>query len=102
MELSTLPLGPTTARVWTAGKGEAIVLLHGPWAGAEAYWFTVADELAVHDQLIAAFDWLHGIYGSTAIELAQTDGGRQSLDSVQVLPDARESSQDVIFHYRVA
>ena len=63
---------------------------------------TVTDELSVHDQLIAAFDWLHGPHGSTAIELAQTDGGRQSLDSIQVLPDARESSQDFIFHYRVA
>ena len=53
MELSTLPLGPTTARVWTAGSGEAIVLLHGPWAGAEAYWFKVADELGRHYRVIA-------------------------------------------------
>ncbi|MCA0304686.1 MAG: alpha/beta hydrolase [Proteobacteria bacterium] len=53
MELSTLPLGPTTARVWTAGAGEAIVLLHGPWAGAEAYWFKVADDLAKHYRVIA-------------------------------------------------
>ena len=53
VELSTLPLGPTTARVWTAGAGEAIVLLHGPWAGAEAYWFKVADELGRHYGVIA-------------------------------------------------
>lgn len=53
MDLSTLPLGPTTARVWTAGEGEAIVLLHGPWAGAEAYWFSVADELAKTHRVIA-------------------------------------------------
>ena len=53
MELKTLPLGPGTARVWTAGTGEAIVLLHGPWAGAEAYWSKVADELAQTHRVIA-------------------------------------------------
>jgi pimeloyl-ACP methyl ester carboxylesterase len=53
MEQKTLPLGPGTARVWTAGDGEAIVLLHGPWAGAEAYWFKVADELALTHRIIA-------------------------------------------------
>ena len=53
MELTTLPLGPTTARVWTAGAGEAIVLLHGPWAGAEPYWSKVADELAKSHRVIA-------------------------------------------------
>lgn len=53
MDLSTLPLGPATARVWTAGAGEAIVLLHGPWAGAEAYWFNVADELAKTHRVVA-------------------------------------------------
>lgn len=53
MELKTIPLGQGTARVWTAGKGEAIVLLHGPWAGAEAYWFRVADELAATHLVVA-------------------------------------------------
>ncbi len=92
MELSTLPLGPTTARVWTAGKGEAIVLLHGPWAGAEAYWFTVADELAKHYRVIApelpgigapgdllpSFGayaaWLDALLGALDVERAVTVG----------------------------
>ena len=45
MEPRTIPLGQRPARVWTGGSGEAIVLLHGEWAGAEAYWSTVTDEL---------------------------------------------------------
>ena len=53
MELKTIPLGHGSARVWTAGQGEAIVLLHGEWAGAEAYWFKVADELAATHLVVA-------------------------------------------------
>ena len=53
MEQKTIPLGQGTARVWTAGQGEAIVLLHGPWAGAEAYWSKVADELAGTHRVVA-------------------------------------------------
>lgn len=53
MEQKTIPLGQGTARVWTAGTGEAIVLLHGPWAGAEAYWSKVADELAGTHRVVA-------------------------------------------------
>lgn len=45
MELKTILLGQRPARVWTGGTGEAIVLLHGGWAGAEAYWSTVTDDL---------------------------------------------------------
>ncbi len=45
MELKTVLLGQRPARVWTGGRGEAIVLLHGGWAGAEAYWSTVTDDL---------------------------------------------------------
>lgn len=45
VELKTIPLGQRPARVWTGGQGEAIVLLHGGWAGAEAYWSTVTDDL---------------------------------------------------------
>ena len=45
MELKTILLGQRPARVWTGGRGEAIVLLHGGWAGAEAYWSTVTDDL---------------------------------------------------------
>lgn len=48
-----IPLGHRTARVWTGGRGEAIVLLHGEWAGAEAYWFKVADELAAAHLVVA-------------------------------------------------
>ena len=55
MEQKTLPLAAGTARVWTAGEGDAetIVLLHGPWAGAEAYWFKVADELGRTHRIVA-------------------------------------------------
>jgi len=53
VELKTIPLGHSTARVWTEGQGEAIVLLHGEWAGAEAYWFKVADELAATHLVVA-------------------------------------------------
>jgi pimeloyl-ACP methyl ester carboxylesterase len=53
VELKTIPFSQGTARVWTAGKGEAIVLLHGEWAGAEAYWFKVADELASTNLVVA-------------------------------------------------
>lgn len=64
---------------------------------------TTASEIAVHEQLLAAFDWLgRGTYGGTDIELGYAEGGRTSVDSVQVMPDLRESSQDFIFHYRVA
>ncbi len=45
MQSRTIPLGQRPARVWTGGSGEAIVLLHGEWAGAEAYWSTVTGEL---------------------------------------------------------
>lgn len=45
MELKTILLGQRPERVWTGGSGEAIVLLHGAWAGAEAYWSTVTDDL---------------------------------------------------------
>lgn len=53
MEQQTIPLGQGTARVWTAGQGDAIVLLHGGWAGAQAYWSKVADELAAKYRVLA-------------------------------------------------
>lgn len=53
MEQQAIPLGQGTARVWTGGRGEAIVLLHGGWAGAEAYWSKVADELAGTHRVVA-------------------------------------------------
>jgi len=45
VEPKTILLGQRPARVWTGGTGEAIVLLHGGWAGAESYWSTVTDDL---------------------------------------------------------
>ena len=53
MEAKTIPLGQRPARVWTGGSGEAIVLLHGGWAGAEAYWSTVTGELERSHQVVA-------------------------------------------------
>ena len=53
MELKTISLGQRPARVWTGGTGEAIVLLHGGWAGAEAYWSTVTDDLECTHLVVA-------------------------------------------------
>jgi len=53
VEAKTIPLGQRPARVWTGGSGEAIVLLHGGWAGAEAYWSTVTGELERSHQVVA-------------------------------------------------
>jgi pimeloyl-ACP methyl ester carboxylesterase len=53
VEVKTIPLGQRPARVWTGGSGEAIVLLHGGWAGAEAYWSTVTGELERSHQVVA-------------------------------------------------
>ena len=35
MEQRTIPLGERPARLWTGGKGDAIVPLHGGWAVGE-------------------------------------------------------------------
>src|ERR1700730_474534 len=53
VEAKTIPLGQRAARVWTGGSGEAIVLLHGGWAGAEPYWSTVTGELERSHQVVA-------------------------------------------------
>lgn len=53
MEQKTFLLGQRPARVWTGGTGEAIVLLHGGWGGAEAHWSKVTDDLEV-DHLVVA------------------------------------------------
>ena len=92
MESKTIPLGQRPARVWTGGSGEAIVLLHGGWAGAEAYWSKVADELA-RSQLVVAPElpgigapgellpsfgayaaWLDGLLAALAIDRATVVG----------------------------
>ncbi len=41
------------ARLWTGGTGEAIVLVHGGWGGAETHWSTIADDLAATHLVIA-------------------------------------------------
>lgn len=53
MEQRTIPLGEHPARLWTGGTGDAIVLLHGGWAGAEAYWSTITDDLERSHRVIA-------------------------------------------------
>lgn len=53
MEQRTIPLGEHPARLWTGGNGDAIVLLHGGWAGAEAYWSTITDDLERSHLVIA-------------------------------------------------
>jgi pimeloyl-ACP methyl ester carboxylesterase len=53
VESNTIPFGQRPARVWTGGSGEAIVLLHGGWAGAEAYWSTVSGDLERSHQVVA-------------------------------------------------
>ncbi len=85
MELQTIPLGRGAARFWIGGEGQTIVLLHGAWAGAEAYWSGVADELArthlvvapelpgigVPGSLLPSFGayatWLDGLFESLGI-----------------------------------
>ena len=92
MDAKTIPLGQRPARVWTGGSGEAIVLLHGGWAGAEAYWSTVADELershlvvapelpgiGAPGELLPSFGayaaWLDGLLGALAIDRATIVG----------------------------
>lgn len=92
MEQKTLPVGRGTARAWTGGEGEAIVLLHGGWSGAEPYWSKVADELAgthhvvapelpgigVPGDLLASFgayaDWLDEVLAALGVERATVVG----------------------------
>jgi pimeloyl-ACP methyl ester carboxylesterase len=92
VEQKTIPLGRRPARVWTGGSGEAIVLLHGGWAGAEAYWSKVADELArshlvvapelpgigATGELLASFGayaaWLDALLRALAVERATVVG----------------------------
>ncbi len=53
MDQETIPLGQRPARVWTGGSGEAIVLLHGGWGGAESHWSKVSDELEARYRIVA-------------------------------------------------
>jgi pimeloyl-ACP methyl ester carboxylesterase len=57
MQRRTVTLGHRerglTAQVWQGGSGPPLVLLHGAWAGARAYWSPVWDELARSHTVIA-------------------------------------------------
>jgi pimeloyl-ACP methyl ester carboxylesterase len=39
--------------VWTGGVGDALLLLHGAWAGAEVHWAGVWDRLAADHRVVA-------------------------------------------------
>ena len=39
--------------VWTGGNGDALLLLHGAWAGAEAHWAPVWERLAEAHRVVA-------------------------------------------------
>ncbi len=67
MELKTILLGQRPARVWTGGSGEAIVLLHGGWAGQEAYWSTVTDDFErTHLVVVPELPLVHSPEGLTS------------------------------------
>jgi pimeloyl-ACP methyl ester carboxylesterase len=72
VEQKTIPLGQQPARLWTGGTGEAIVLLHGQWAGAEAYWDEIAENLERSHRVVAPE--LPGI-GDSNQPLLSTFGG---------------------------
>jgi len=46
-------LNHRSAHVWTGGRGEPVVLLHGAWSGARLHWSPVWDELAERVLVIA-------------------------------------------------
>jgi pimeloyl-ACP methyl ester carboxylesterase len=41
------------AQIWTGGAGECLLLLHGGWAGAAAYWSCVWESLAERFHVLA-------------------------------------------------
>lgn len=48
-----VPVDGSTARVFVGGKGQALVLVHGGWAGATAHWSSVWETLAERFLVIA-------------------------------------------------
>jgi pimeloyl-ACP methyl ester carboxylesterase len=56
------------ARVWTGGAGECLLLLHGGWAGAPAYWSCVWQDLA--DRFFVVAPELPGIADAEEAPLA--------------------------------
>ena len=50
---TTRSVAQRRARVFEGGAGEALVLVHGGWAGASAHWSSVWNELAKHHRVIA-------------------------------------------------
>ncbi len=53
MKLQEVAVGAARARVWTGGDGEALLLLHGAWGGAELHWAPVWEALAARFRVIA-------------------------------------------------
>jgi pimeloyl-ACP methyl ester carboxylesterase len=48
-----IEVGGQRSKVWTGGEGEAIVLVHGAWGGAEMHWSRVWERLAERFRVIA-------------------------------------------------
>jgi 2-hydroxy-6-oxonona-2,4-dienedioate hydrolase len=51
--LRQIDLGARPSKVWIGGEGEAILLVHGGWGGAEMHWARVWEPLAKRFRVIA-------------------------------------------------
>jgi len=105
--VSPLPTRPYLIFRLIDGPGRPRSMGNGATLVAQRVQVTViaesaSSEIAVHAQVLSALDWLTGTYASTWIELAYAEGSKIVLPPNANTPDLRESSQDFIFHYRVA
>jgi hypothetical protein len=105
--VSPLPTRPYLIVRMIDGPGRARSMGNGATLIAQRVQVTVisesaSSEIAVHAQVMAALDWLTGTFAGTAIELSYAEGAKIVLPPNATQPDLRESSQDFIFHYRVA
>lgn len=75
-----------SAHVWTGGRGEAVVLLHGAWSGARLHWGPVWDELA--ERFLVVAPDLPGLADETAAPTRSFDDTvawiEQLLDAIGV------------------
>lgn len=50
---SEIDIGGERSKVWTGGEGDALLLVHGAWGGAEAHWSRVWGRLTERFRVIA-------------------------------------------------
>lgn len=53
VKCTTVTAGSDGAKVWTAGQGDPLVLVHGGWGGAGPHWSAVWNQLAQGFRVIA-------------------------------------------------